>query len=82
MARILPYPLARRRGLIRKQGARLADMPKREAEKHLVYLLRLQGDTLAKKGVEAAEVERQVAALETAIRCEIARHLVTYGGAA
>lgn len=82
MAQILAYPLARRRGLIRKQGARLAGMPKQEAEKHLAYLLRLQGETLAKKGIEAAEVERQVSTLETAIRCEIARHLVTCGGAA
>lgn len=82
MARILAFPLARRRGLIRKQGARLAEMPSREAEKHLAYLLRQQGEAMRRRGLDSAEIERQVAALETAVRCEIVRNLVSYGGAA
>ncbi|MFY9291576.1 MAG: DUF6074 family protein [Methylorubrum rhodinum] len=82
MAAILAFPLARRRGLIRKQGARLAEMPPREAEKHLAYLLRQQGEAMGRRGLDPAEIERQVAALETAVRCEIVRNLASYGGAA
>lgn len=82
MAQILAYPLARRRGLIRRQGARLASLPSREAEKHLAYLLKQQGDALRRRGLGAEEAERQVATLEAAVRVEVARHLVTCGGAA
>ncbi|TXN21270.1 DUF6074 family protein [Methylobacterium sp. WL9] len=82
MAIVLPFPAARRRGFICKQGARLADLPRREAEKHLAYQLRLQHETMARKGIDTAEIECQVGALETAIRCEIARNLVTYGSLA
>jgi len=82
MALILAYPLARRRGLIRKQGARLAGLPCREAEKHLAHLLKQQGDALRRRGLDPAETEQQVAALEAAVRGEIVRNRVSYGGAA
>jgi len=80
VARILAYPLARRRGLIRKQGARLASLPNPEAEKHLAYLLKQQGDALRRRGLDADEAARQVACLEAAVRVEIARNLMSYRG--
>ncbi len=82
MAIVLPFPAVRRRGFIRKQGSWLADLPAREAEKHLAYQLRKQRETMIGKGIDPVEAERQVAALEAAIRCEITRNLVTFGGIA
>jgi Family of unknown function (DUF6074) len=81
-ARILPFPLTRRRGFICRHAARMAVLPPTRAERHLAYQLRLQVETMERRGVAADLITAHVRALETAIRCELWRVTILEGGAA
>ena len=82
MAQVLPFPLTRRRDLIRRQARFYADQAPRAAEKNLAHQLKVQGEALIRKGVEPEAVQAQVEALQGAIRAEVWRLVLTPGGAA
>ena len=82
MAQVLPFPLVRRRDLIRRQARFYADQAPRAAEKNLGHQLQVQADALLRKGVEPEAVQAQVEALQGAIRAEVWRLVLTPGGAA
>lgn len=79
-ASVIPFPLARRRRLIRRQAAFFAGQSRRSAEGNLAHQLEIQRRTLLAKGVAAEQVEPEVRALELAIRAEAARLIL--GGVA
>jgi hypothetical protein len=69
MAEMLAFPLSRRVGLIRKQGAWfVAQETRKGAERNLARLLEIQRQALVSKGVPAEKVEPQLKELEGAIR--------------
>ncbi|MFC3078196.1 DUF6074 family protein [Phenylobacterium terrae] len=72
-AEMLCFPLAQRRGFVRRQASWFCEQSAKAAEHNLFRQLQLQRDTLLRKGVDAAKVEREVAALERAIRREVVR---------
>jgi len=72
-AEILAFPLARRAGFIRNQAARYLDLTPRGAESNLDHQLGLQRQTLLRKEIDPVVVEREVHALEQAIRNELVR---------
>lgn len=73
MAEVLAFPLARRRGFIRRQAAWYCEQGQRAAESNLQYQMMVQRDALLNKGVDPASVEAGVRALEQAIRDECLR---------
>ena len=74
---VVPFPIVRRRSFVRKHAARMASLPETTGEKHLAYQLRLQTETMLKRGIAPDIVEQEVRSLETAIRCELGRLVLT-----
>jgi hypothetical protein len=72
-ADVVPFPLARRRDLIQRQAAWFCDQGERAAESNLWRLLQVQRDALLRRGVDPPVVEREVQALEAAIRAAATR---------
>lgn len=70
-AAVIPFPLDRRAGYIRRQGNRLATMSSKAADGVLDHQLQIQRDALMRKGIDANEAEAQARALESAIRAEV-----------
>jgi hypothetical protein len=76
---VLAFPLTRRRTLASRQAAYMARLRPQKAAEHLERQIETQRRTLLRYGVEAAQVEREVAALATQIKCELARYMVESG---
>jgi hypothetical protein len=81
-ARVIPFPAFRRRGFIQRHAARMATLPPATAEKHLAQQLRVQVETMQRRGITSDLITTQVRALETAVRCELWRMTILEGGAA
>lgn len=80
MAEVLPFPLHRRAGLIRKQAAWFVEQESRKgAENNLARLLTIQREALVNKGVDHAEAAEQAKQLEAAIRAAAWRYMLTTG---
>jgi hypothetical protein len=60
----------------------MAMLPEPTAEKHLAYQIRLQAETMHRRGIASDLIVTQTKALETAIRCELWRVTILEGGAA
>jgi hypothetical protein len=71
MAEVLPFPLNRRKDLIERQANRFLDLGPRSCETTLAAQLHIQREALLRKGVEPNAVERQVQALEGAVRARV-----------
>lgn len=80
--RVIPFPLARRRVFIQRQAAAMARFSHRGAEKHLAEQLRVQRNTLTRRGVSPERIEAELRAMELAIRAELWRVVLLPGGAA
>lgn len=80
---VVPFPRTRHRPFVQRHARRMAEYPPSTAEKHLAAQLNIQRDTMLKRGIATAIIDRELRALETAIRTEL-WHLVlrTPGGAA
>ena len=72
MAIVLPFPRVRDRAFVRRHAARMASLSHRAAEKHLACQLRVQVETMRKRGVDPELIEAQRRDLETAIRSHLA----------
>lgn len=82
MADVIPFPLARRRPLIRKQADLFTRHAPRAAENVLCHALETQRAALLRKGCDDRAVDAEIQALEGAIRAEVWRIVLTPGGAA
>jgi len=82
MAEVIAFPLARRVGYVRKQGQWYAEQAPKAAESNLRRQMQVQLGALLNRGVDPSTAEREVQALEAAIRCEVWRVILTPGGAA
>jgi len=80
-ATILPFPLARRVGYVRKQADYVLSVSHKAGERHMERQLELQRQNLLTKGVNPAAVDAQVAALRSAFRRELWREVMMPGGA-
>jgi hypothetical protein len=76
LARIALFPLARRRALILQLANGMASRPLAAAEKYLQRELRRQINVLHRKGCSDRVVEREVRALEWAVRAEVWRVVI------
>jgi Family of unknown function (DUF6074) len=79
MAQIVPFPLTRRRAFIAKQANHVSWMRPAAAEKYIQYQVKIQGDTLRRKGISEDLIQRELTCFEIAVRVALHRSLI--GGA-
>jgi hypothetical protein len=70
---ILPFPPARRLGLVRKLAAQMLARAPNAAEAHLRQQLQYQYRVLRRKGIADDVARRELRALESAVRAELWR---------
>jgi hypothetical protein len=75
-SKVVPFPQIRRRRFVARNAIRLAGLPHKTAEKLLVATLRHQAEVMARKGIPAAVIEREIRSLESAIRTELWRQVL------
>lgn len=71
-AKVIPFPLARRSEFVLRQANSMAMRSPVLAEKYLSQQMRLQAETLDRRGIPAEVVAREVASMERAIRSRLA----------
>jgi len=72
-AKIIRFPLARQRPLVTKLANRMAGQVRGRAEKTLRAEMQRRVDALHRQGLSDQAVEREVHALESAIRAQLWR---------
>jgi hypothetical protein len=70
-ATVLPFPSVRRHALIRRQAAYIATLSGQAGDRHLRHQLRIQALAFERKGVSSEHIEREMLALERAIRAAL-----------
>ena len=82
MAALIPFPLARRRKSVIRHAAHMAALSATAADGYLERQMAVQRETLTRKGVVTEVVDREVDAMERAIRSELSLFSSRSGGAA
>jgi Family of unknown function (DUF6074) len=82
MAEVIPFPRVRDRRYVLRHARRMASLPERTAEKPLRRQLKIQVETMLKRGIDPDLIERERAALELAVRIELRRMMLSSGGVA
>lgn len=77
---IVPFPLVRRRSFIARQAHSMAIRSDDPAMRYLQQQLRLQADTLARRGIAPDLVASEIHSLEWAIRVELGRQVLSSQG--
>ncbi len=72
-ANVIPFPANRRRIFIRRHACRMAEMSARGAQRYLAQQLRIQCETMARRGIAPDLVASERCQLEIAIRAEATR---------
>ena len=67
-ASVVPFPACRRLRFIVRHAERMAQLSPCAAERHLNNQLRILGDALLRKGVDAAVIDGEMRSLAQAIR--------------
>jgi Family of unknown function (DUF6074) len=70
---VFPFPIAKRRALIDRQGRYAAALSSNAAEGHIERQLKIQGDSMRRKGIEEALVRCELKSMEAAIRAALWR---------
>jgi hypothetical protein len=81
VVQILPFPLVRRRAFIAKQAAHAALMNPDAGERYVRYQLKIQRDSMLRKGVAEHLIDRELKCLEIAIRTKMVFQHIRPGGA-
>lgn len=77
MAEVIAFPLARRRDLVRRQATWFVDQSHDAAEANLARQLERQRDILTRKGADPVRLDQEIRELESAIRAEVWRLVLT-----
>jgi hypothetical protein len=65
--RIVPFPATARLSFIARHARRMSNLSPQAAVAHLELQLRIQADTMRRKGIASEAIEREIAGLATAI---------------
>ena len=80
---LLVFPRSRDVAFVRRHADHLRTRRTAEAaERYLQAQLRIQAETMARRGIASGQIDREIGALEAAIRRELDRPRVQPGGAA
>ena len=81
MAEVIPFPLTRRRAFIAKQAGHAAEMHPDAATRYVQHQVKVQRDTMLRKGVAEEVIEHELRCMELAIRTSmITRQNIQPGG--
>src|SRR5947209_2409485 len=72
-AQVIPFPAASRISLVQRIAARMANLSRKSAEGHLRRQLTIQAETMRRRGVDEHEIEREMRALQGAVRAALWR---------
>jgi hypothetical protein len=72
-AAIVPFPLASRRSMIQRQARYAAGLDPDAAERHLQRQLKVQSQTMRRRGIHEHLIAREIRCLETSIRTVLSR---------
>lgn len=75
-AKVIPFPIDRRRSFVERLAAQIAARQARAGEAHLQQQLKRQGEVLRRKGVPESSIERELRTLTATIRAELWRLLL------
>jgi hypothetical protein len=67
-AHVLPFPRARHRTFVRRHAAHVAAMGRNAGERYLANQLKVQRETMTRRGIAPELIERECRSLEAAIR--------------
>jgi hypothetical protein len=70
---IVPFPLANRRSMILRQARYAAVLSPVAAERHIRQQMRVQAQTMRRKGIDERVIAREIDCLETSIRATLLR---------
>ena len=73
-AEVIPFPKTKNRPFIRKQAAHAAGMSEKGGNNYLRIQLDKQRDTMERRGIDPAVIDREIAAMDAAIRAELSRY--------
>jgi hypothetical protein len=77
---VIPFPAARRDRYVVKQAEIMLGLAPASAERHLARQIKVQTDAMRRRTISTEHIEREIEALEDAIRAKLF-HLVQRGGA-
>ena len=77
---VFPFPLARRQDMITRQSRYAAELNVHSAERFIQQQLKIQGDSMRRRGVEEDLIRRELRCMELEIRSRLL-HLSVTGGA-
>jgi hypothetical protein len=69
---VLPFPIARRRAFIRKQVSHAALINPKAGVRYLQHQLRIQADSMRRKGIAEDLVQRELRFMRRALQVEFA----------
>jgi hypothetical protein len=72
-ATITPFPSARRGAFIRKHAERMTTLTPTHSDAHLRHQLKIQADTMRRRGISEETIAREIRSLESSIRTELWR---------
>ena len=70
---IVPFPLANRRSMILRQARYAAVLSPVAAERHIRQQMRVQAQTMRRRGIDESVIAREIGCLETSIRATLLR---------
>ena len=72
-ASIVPFPLARRHNMITRQSRYAAELNPDAAERFIQQQLKIQGDSMRRRGIEEDLIDRELKCMEFEIRSRLNR---------
>ncbi len=75
-AKMIPFPIGRRRSFVERLAAQIAARPGHAGEAHLQQQLKRRGEVLRRKAMPESLIERELRALTATIRAELWRLLM------
>jgi hypothetical protein len=75
---VIPFPITKRRGFAERQARTAASYSSQSGERYIQRQLNIQAEMLRRRGVADGLIAREMRALETAIRAELSRLVMSY----
>jgi hypothetical protein len=72
-AMIVPFPMANRRSMILRQAQYAAMLSPAAAERHIRQQLKVQAQTMRRRGIDERLIAREIDCLEASIRATLLR---------
>lgn len=74
-AMIVPFPMTNRRSMILRQAQYAAMLSPAAAERHIRRQLKVQAQTMRRRGIDERVIAHEIDALETSIRAMLLRNV-------